>query len=411
MSLRSIILALALASAASLSPATAQAAIVVRANQATLSWTAAPGTVVDYGVWIVPSGSSASSAPTFRVPGTTATIPGTFGTTVTVRVAAYYAGDVLGPFSPDSQPIHFRAPAALPYDLDGNGTVDRVFREEQSGELLAFLVDGAVSHSPAVLDRGANPNLHVSGSADFDGDGKADLIAADETTGGAELWLMDGTQVRSRATIASLGAGWYARALGDENLDGTHRLLWRNLTTGETQIWSMNNAQVLAQAPLLPLSPEWRVWATCDLDGDGFRDVTFVDASRNRALAWLLGDGDVADEISVAHPGEGWSLQACGDFENDGREALVWQRNSHLRFWEVASTSDPTVEATLRPGTAPKRVELGQAGDFDGDGDADLLYTRPLDAVALTCTNDASTFTCNALGSFAGTGSWQISSW
>ena len=413
MSLRRLapVLALALASASFPLAREADAAVVVRGAQATLTWAPAPGDVVEYGIWGVPEGGIAASAPTQRVAATMATVTGTLGSTVTIRVAAYYAGDVLGPFSPDSAPIAFRAPGALPYDLDGNGTVDRVYRDDQTGALLAFLVDGETSFGGAVLDRGAHPGLEIAGSADFDGDGMADLVASDPTTGHAELWTMNGTQIRARTAIADLGPGWYARAIGDANADGTTRLLWRDTNTGETQLWSMQAAQVMAQAPLLPLGERWSVWASCDLDGNGFRDVVWLDTTRNFARAWLLADGDAADEIEITHVGEGWELRACGDVDGDGRDVLVWQRHARLRMWKLLPSQDGGVEASLRPGEAPKRVDLAQAGDFDGDGDADLLYTRDLDALSLTCTNVGGTFQCNGLSPFATSGSWQIASW
>ena len=411
MFVRSFSLAFVLGLAVASAFATRAQAVVVSQPSADIAWSAAPGDVVDYGVWVVPEGATPPAAPTLRVAATNATILGTFGTTVRVRVAAYYAGDVVGPFSPDSEPIRFRAPAPAPYDLDGDGIVDRVLREEESGELMAMLVDGLATRAVTTLDRGAQPDLQVSGSADFDGDGLADLVAWDPMLGAAELWTMNGTQVQSRAAIATLGMGWYARALGDANADGTTRLLWRDLKSGEVQLWSMDGAQVVSQAAMLPLDPAWRLWASCDLDANGYRDLVWVDPARLRARVWLLDDGDSADEYALPHPGKRWFPQACGDVDGDGREVLVWQRNADLKLWKLASLGTNEAYGTLREQRGPRRVDLAQAGDFDADGDADLLYLRPQDAVSLTCFTESAGFACDRMRLFSSSGSWQISSW
>lgn len=99
-----------LAALAALAP-TATAVELAGVRSATLEWAAASGPVDGYEVHVSRNGDS------FRrqkdVQGRRATVSGSFGETIQVRVAAFArtaSGRVRGPFSPNSVPIRFLAP-------------------------------------------------------------------------------------------------------------------------------------------------------------------------------------------------------------------------------------------------------------------------------------------------------------
>ena len=78
-----------------LAPTQAAQASVVYETQAEFSWSAAPGSVVEYGVWVVPEGATPASTPSFRVSSPLAFVSGHFGEAVYIVVAAYYEGCLL----------------------------------------------------------------------------------------------------------------------------------------------------------------------------------------------------------------------------------------------------------------------------------------------------------------------------
>jgi uncharacterized membrane protein len=85
----------------------AAATDVVGQTSANLAWTAASGSVAGYGIYISRNGGAYPATPnaTSAAPGTT--VSGAYGDTLLVKVAAYDASGVYGPFSPESDPIHF----------------------------------------------------------------------------------------------------------------------------------------------------------------------------------------------------------------------------------------------------------------------------------------------------------------
>jgi hypothetical protein len=385
-------------------------------TQATLSWAPAPGTVVDYGVWVFPTGSTpptSAASPTLRVPTTTTTIAGQYGSGVQIVVAAFYPGDEIGPFSATSETIYFRAPIPAPYDFNGDGRADRTLRDDATGRLRISLVDGAAV-VPSVDLLADNPRqLRVAGSADFDGDGKADLLMWGWKTGAAELWLLDGDQVRAKLPIATMGRGWSAHAIGDIDADGTARILWHDRNTGTSQLWSMRIDQVVAQRPMLPMASNWEVWGNCDVDGNGSRDLLWIDYRANAARLWMLDAGADADEVGLAHPGDNFEFGGCGDFNRDGADTLVWQNRKNLEFWSFnqidASTATATGDTRFASASSPGR--LSQIGDFDADGDADLARSRKTRSAVDTQLLEADQVTAQGSSPIEVSGRWVVSSW
>jgi len=396
-----------------LAPPQAAQASVVYETQAEFSWSAAPGSVLEYGVWVVPEGETPASTPSFRVSSPLAFVSGHFGEAVYIVVAAYYEGDVLGPFSTPSETLYFRAPIPAPFDANGDGRVDRTLRDVLTGDLRLQLVDGSSVLTDSYLLTANAQNLQVSGSVDFDGDGNSDLVLSNGQHDVAEVWLLEGEVVRDKLPIATLGSGWSPRATGDVDADGTVRLFWHNATTGDTQLWSMRNDQVVAQIPLLNMPSSWELSASCDLDGNGFRDFVWVDQAATAARIWLFDATGGVDELNLDHPGSRWWVGGCGDFERDGADTIVWQAARKLRLWsfEGIASSGTKAEGQMRGITLSNRHWLAQTGDFDADGDADMLFVAKSADSLTTRLFEADTVVSESQLDIAETGRWMVSSW
>lgn len=388
-------------------------ASVVYVTQAEFSWTAAAGSVVDYGVWVVPDGGTPGSTPSFRVSTPSALVPGQFGQAVYVVVAAYYAGDVLGPFSAPSETLYFRAPIPAPFDANGDGRVDRILRDQLNGDLRLQLVDGHSILSDTYILTANAQHLRVSGSVDFDGDGNSDIVMSNGISDVAEVWLLDGDVVREKLPIATPGTGWGARATGDVDADGTVRLFLHDTTTGDTQLWSMRNGQAVAQLPLLNMPSNWDLLANCDIDGNGFRDFVWVDQDATAARVWLFDANGGVDEIDLDHPGNRWWLSACGDFERDGADSIVWQAGPKLRFWSFDNidSSGTKARGRTRGIKLSRRLWAAQAGDFDADGDADLVFVASSFDSLTTRLFEADAVVSESQLDIAEPGRWTVSSW
>ena len=68
-------------------------------------------------------------------------------------------------------------------DLDANGTLDLVWRDDETGDVAVWLLKGADVIRAPVISSGVPLAWRIVGVGDVNGDGKADLIWHDEQTG------------------------------------------------------------------------------------------------------------------------------------------------------------------------------------------------------------------------------------
>jgi len=71
-----------------------------------------------------------------------------------------------------------------------------------------------------------------------------------------------------------------------------------------------------------------------------------------------------------------WLMVGTGDFDNDGQTDLVWenQTTGDVYVWLMTGTSMRTEVALGRMGGPEWQVRA--VGDFDGDGRADLIWEK-----------------------------------
>jgi len=93
-------------------------------------------------------------------------------------------------------------------DLDGDLVSDIVWRNNFTGDVHVWLMDGVTRKAGSGLAGGASPTVwSLIGVADIDGDFRADLIWRDNTTQRINAWLMGGATIRpGSGTIGSVGS-------------------------------------------------------------------------------------------------------------------------------------------------------------------------------------------------------------
>jgi hypothetical protein len=399
---------------------------IVGETRATLAWEAASGPVAGYVVYITLNDDAERLHS--RVEETAAAVEGSVGDEFTIRVAAFDAESNPGPSSLSSDLVRFvaaaapdptpepepepeptpepipgeeppplaedppagEAPAAL-LDFDGDGLSDVLLRHEASGEMEFWSMEGgriaATSPLPSLP-----PGWTVAGNGDYNGDGFADVLCWNDETGRLDLWLVtDGDVIGGGMLHEGLDAGWEVVASGDYDRDGDADILLHNLELRVLEIWSLDGTSVAKITPLAgDLGERWSVIGSGDYDGDGVSDILWREEGGNSRKRWRSGgrhtigvwfmeDLAVVDEVVLAEDiSSSFAFAGTGDYDGNGQSDLLWRRTWNGRIGVSLLDADLRLTSkTIERKTRVRHRVVG-SGDFNGDGHTDILveYTR-----------------------------------
>jgi hypothetical protein len=222
---------------------------------------------------------------------------------------------------------------------------------------------------------------HSIQSADFNGDGKLDLLVS-SVGFSVLLGNGDGTfqpPLNSSTAVDNFGA-IFSVAIGDFNRDGRPDAI---LCVGETEMWVLlGNGDGTFQAPVEVTLPNVASLLTAvDLDNDGNLDLVVTDGLTG-VVQTMLGHGDGTFSPGSSYAGTYFGAAVTGDFNKDGAPDLALAGQSTMSATIAAGVSvalgngDGTF-VVAAPHTIPvdssSRFSSVISGDFDGDGQLDLV--------------------------------------
>ena len=291
----------------------------------------------------------------------------------------------------------------LAADMNNDGEVD-IVQAGSSGTIVSVESDGSFASTPLSAFSGQ------AAIADFDNDGDLDICAISTVRGeAAALFANNGAAAFSVMTSLGLGSsvsGTEALSAADLNGDGICDIA----LFGSSGNWAMLGAISTGATPgssTLSYSLSSSVFpntvadkrdgkycASADINNDGFPD--FFYNGLNGTLFVSSGGATYtrnAYGISPAVLDSDQNGAAFADIDNDGiLELICGNRGGALTLWRRTSTSGTFSNiASSRGLTSVNNVAGVATGDFNNDGDLDLLLTFTSGTVALYASSGGST--------------------
>lgn len=268
-----------------------------------------------------------------------------------------------------------------PYDLDGNGTGDLVWRSTGSGVVAVWLMNGTtISESHFV--GGVPAQWKIEAIADVSGDTKADIIWRNNSNKAVAVWFMNGGSIGFSVFLVGVPLDWELKGVGDANNDGSVDLIWRNKSSGTVLIWLMNGTGIFASGVLAGVPLEWELEGMGDIDGNGKADAIWRNKNTGAVAIWFLDGLSISSVGFVSGTSTDWKIQGVGDFNEDAKTDLVW-RNSNSGVVAIWLMDGATTTSTVFLGGIPSSWEIGQVADMNGDGKADVVWQNANGTVAV----------------------------
>ncbi|QDY99102.2 calcium-binding protein [Nitratireductor mangrovi] len=254
--------------------------------------------------------------------------------------------------------------------INGAPFGDILWQNINNQSLVLWQQDGATTVATSVLPSVSKHKVAVVG--DFDGDGRADPYLRDQAVGTNKVLLSSTGAIANSASASSVAD---ARAATDLNGDGKDDIVYFINSNANLLVFQMNGASVAGTSSFASS------YATNDtllsvFDGAGFRTFSslWFDTSANQFNIARYTDGvhSLSDTFTV---GAGREFVRDGDFDGDGERDFLFVDNegSGLGSFEVVFTNGIVDTGRVIYSNQFLGLLGLNAGDFDGDGQLELL--------------------------------------
>lgn len=215
---------------------------------------------------------------------------------------------------------------------------------------------------------------------DFNGDGYPDIVWQDPVSGSSQVWFLNGMQDISLlgAALISSANPWHIVAVADFNGDGSPDVVWQDPNSGAAQVWFLGPpGTAILGAAMITSSNPWRIVAAADFNRDGYPDLVWQDPVSGHVQIWYLGGPQGITLTGAANItlSNRWHVVGAGDFNGDGQPDLLWQDpvSGTVQIWYLEGPGGNVLASAVNLcGSNPWRIE--SVADFNLDGHPDVVW-------------------------------------
>ncbi|MEV0455902.1 FG-GAP repeat domain-containing protein [Catellatospora methionotrophica] len=186
-------------------------------------------------------------------------------------------------------------------------------------------------------------------------------------------------------------------------------VLWRNADRSQSLVWRVNENGLVPVIKSTSSVHGGQVIAADDFNGDGSGDV-LTRAADDGIWVTYLRDGSTVGAPAFQQVMAGAVVGGVGDFDGDKSADVLWRLpGGHLRIWfsgtkdRVATPSRDNLGAPLE-----EAWQIKAAGDFNGNGRADILLRHSNGQSAIWYMSGATHVGTITPGSTDPNGVWQV---
>jgi hypothetical protein len=265
-------------------------------------------------------------------------------------------------------------------DLDGDGDLDVVTGHYFDKRLSVLRNQGNGTFAPDTLySLGDSQAPESIALGDLDGDGDLDIAVAAADPGRLLVFFNQDQRGTFGPAVPYTVGNSQSVALGDLDGDGDLDMVVTTNDSDNVAVLLNQGNGTFGNAVLYSVGDKQRALALGDVDGDGDLDAVVGKNNATDVLVLLnRGDGTFGSQIASDLGGAGPSAFALGDLDADGDLDLVATYNVSSSIpIRVALNQGNGVFGSLTSYPYYYAAPFVALGDLDGDGDLDMVTTRP----------------------------------